>query len=707
MKKAAHKFRDLSPEQKEEHFSNYLMDSWSYSKVGSFARNEKSFEMVYIYRIKSKQGSSSIAGSAYHHAIEYYFMSIMDEKKVRPDLIDLQTLAFNFIEEVPLAEWKLQKSTPTIDKCISVSNNTVNVLLENFLMEIAVYTEFLDEILDIEAYYDEFVTLNGVPIPLPCHAKIDLVIKTKKTKKEKSKTVIIDHKSKRSFTDEEEAKLSIGRQAMVYVLCYEEKTGKKVDEVWFVENKASKNKNGDQQLKPFKVEIDKDTRKLYEAMLYEPLKRMIEAVSNPDYIYLMNENDSFVDKPELYAFWMSTMIGEIDDMHVKEDKKELIALRTKKTKDSSLAHIDTKTIKKFRAHASEFIQYDYSNKDMDNKEKIKHVLQSHNVRVTIEHVFEGYSSNTYLMLLGAGNKYKDVKKYKLDIAQALNVSNVRIGENLYVYKGKSFLAVESSKKREKDLLFDPSLLEGMKIPIGINNFGKLIVWDLNNPSTTNVLICGSIGSGKTVEIVSIIEYCKLAGVEETIIFDPKFEFGRFKEDGISVLNDISDIETYMELLVEEMNTRIKNGVSKKTLVVFDEYAMATAQAAKGKDLDVYENVIIGQYQKGPKVGLDIIEKQLIRTRKPLSENLRILLQTGRSSGYHVVAATQRASAQVITGDAKVNFPVMICFKVPKETDSRVVLDEAGAESLAGVGDGLISSPEYEDIERFQGFYYNK
>ena len=51
-----------------------------------------------------------------------------------------------------------------------------------------------------------------------------------------------------------------------------------------------------------------------------------------------------------------------------------------------------------------------------------------------------------------------------------------------------------------------------------------------------------------------------------------------------------------------------------------------------------------------------------------------------------------------------NFPVQICFRVPKEIDSKVVLDEAGAETLAGKGDGMMKSPEYFDIVRFQGFY---
>jgi DNA segregation ATPase FtsK/SpoIIIE-like protein len=90
--------------------------------------------------------------------------------------------------------------------------------------------------------------------------------------------------------------------------------------------------------------------------------------------------------------------------------------------------------------------------------------------------------------------------------------------------------------------------------------------------------------------------------------------------------------------------------------------------------------------------------------KSLEENLKILLQKGRSCGFRIMAATQRASVKVITGDAKVNFPVQICFRVPKEADSRVVIDESGAEALSGRGDGLMKSPEYTDVVRFQSFY---
>ncbi len=134
----------------------------------------------------------------------------------------------------------------------------------------------------------------------------------------------------------------------------------------------------------------------------------------------------------------------------------------------------------------------------------------------------------------------------------------------------------------------------------------------------------------------------------------------------------------MALLVSDMHGRARTGSSSGlTLVVFDEFADAVAQARSGKAL-----------------GGD----------KPLEENLRILAQKGRSLGFRIIAATQRASTKVITGDAKVNFPVQVCFRVPKAVDSNVVIDEDGAECLAGHGDGLLRSPEYLGTVRFQGFY---
>lgn len=706
----AHQYRDLPPDQFEELLSNYLTDRWSYSRISTFSRNEKEFEMRYLYGIQPRKSANTYAGTAYHWALRHYFESIQNGEVVQPDIATMESLAFDLIEALPAQEWKIQKTTPSVNDCKSTCFKTVSVLLNNFLSEINVYRDEIEEVILVEAQMTEFIRVNGVEIPLPCNCVIDLVIKTKDRK-----TVIIDHKSKRSFSEEKDIRFTGGKQGMTYVLCYEAHTGEKVDEVWFVENKDSKNKDKSPQLRPFKLVIDDDTRKLYEALLYEPLRRMLQAVNDPDYVYLINESDPLTEKAELFEFWAKTMIAEVDDFPVQENKKEMISNRLRKIRDASLASINPTVIKNFKKYASEFIPYDLSNKDMTNEEKIEHVLNTFGILVKVQYKLTGFSSSTYLLGVNAGTPMAVVQRHKLDIANALDVPNIRIMKDLMVYDGKSYLAIESSHKRTEDLIFKPEDRKDQKIPLGVDNFGQVLYWDLNNPSTPHMLVAGATGSGKSVFLRSTIEYCSLSGVDEIVIFDPKFEFRKFgiSHPNITILSDIEDIEAMMETLVEDMNNLVKSGTSRQTLVVFDEFADAVANSRKGKDLDVIEKVQTGFYAPKKLKGIfgdemsapePKFEMKVTGRKNSLEENLRILLQKGRSSGFRIIAATQRASVKVITGDAKVNFPVQVCFRVPKEIDSIVVLDEPGAEALTGKGDGLLRSPEYMDTIRFQAYY---
>ena len=81
--------------------------------------------------------------------------------------------------------------------------------------------------------------------------------------------------------------------------------------------------------------------------------------------------------------------------------------------------------------------------------------------------------------------------------------------------------------------------------------------------------------------------------------------------------------------------------------------------------------------------------------------IQLLAQKGRACGIHVIIATQRASTKIISGDIKVNFPTRAVFKMSKAVDSRVMLDESGAEKLLGKGDMLFASSN--GIDRLQGF----
>lgn len=687
-------YKTYTPDQVDNLLSNFLITSWSYSKLSQFARHEKAFEMRYIYNIKGKSSASSVAGTAYHEALKAYF----NDKKAGStlELPDLERIAFGYIEDFPANYWKLQKTTPTVEDSRQKAYKDATALLNNFFGEIGTYIDEIKEIVDVEVYCDEWLSINGVDIPMPCHGQIDLVVQLNN-----GKLAIIDHKSKTKFSDEEELKLSIGIQAITYVNLYEAKTGYEIDEVWFVENKISTNRDGSAQLNNFKINIDKDVRRLYEALLYEPLKRMLEAVQNPDYVYLINESDNFIDKSEIYDFWAKTMMAEVEEFDIAPSKKELIQKRLKKIRDASVAAINPKVIKEFQKNAAEFIQYDLSNKDMTQEQKIEHVLRTFGIIVKVAYTFDGYSSNTYLLEVSAGTKITSIYGHRLDIANQLDVENVRIPNELTVHNGKSYLTIEFSKKNDKILDFDPAALVGRRIPLGKDNFGNVIVWDLDNNSTPHALICGGTGSGKSVCIRNIIEYSLLSGADRVVILDPKYEFtGYNKRNKVEVYNEIIAIEEITASLVKDMNRHVKNGTKTKTLVIAEEFADAVSASRKGNQLKVYEEVVVGRYA----TGMVKTKRECTEELKSLEENLRVLLQKGRSVGFRIVTATQRASVKVITGDAKVNFPVQICFKVQKEADSRVVLDESGAESLAGAGDGLIKSPEYKSTVRFQAYF---
>lgn len=659
-------YAQYNSDQLEEHFSRFLIDSWSYSRVAQFARNEKEFERTAIYREPSKISATTIAGQAYHAALEHFFRHHPDT----PTLTELQDIAYKYLDAIPETAWKLSKTTPTYEEARKKASQLVTSLLSNFVAEVDIYTADIAEIIDVEASYVEWVTINGVDIPLPCHGKIDVTARLND-----GTIAIIDHKSKTSYTADDEIALTSGKQAITYYKLLETQ-GIIADVVWFVENKAGKNKDGSPQLRKNIITLDLDTVRMYEAMLYEPLRRMLQAVSDPDYVYCINDSDNLCDRAELYDFWARTMIAEAEDFNISPRKAELIKQRQRKIRDASTL-VNPKVITKFRENAATFIAYD-NNTNMSRAEKIEHLLRTFSLPVKVAHEFNGYSSDTFLLEVGAGVRIPNILKSKIDLANALNVPAIRISDTLHVHEGISYVALEAPKKRTEDLLFDPKVLEARRIPIGRDNFRNLICWDLNNQSTPHILVCGATGSGKSVCVRSTIEYAKMAGVQNIIVFDPKYEF--LDIDGIDLYNDIDDIEAMMALLVQEMQDTARARTKRDTLIIFDEFADAMQSARSGKKLAPGE--------------------------KSLEENLKMLLQKGRSLGYRIMAATQRASTKVITGDAKVNFPVQLCFRVPKALDSQVVIDEEGAESLSGSGDALMRSPEYNNtLVRLQGYYY--
>lgn len=696
MNPPVNKYSLLGTEALDEHFSNFLIDFWSYSSIATFARNEKEFERRYIYREPSRRSATTVAGTAYHAALQLYFETLRNSG-AEVSIADMQQAAFRSIDEMKANQWKLGKKTPTVEKCVEAATKTATALISNFYKERIVYIADIARILDVEVRTDCWLVVNGADIPLPCRGQLDLVVELTDGRR-----VIIDHKSKSAYTDDELG-FTGAKQAIVYVLSWEYlHPDLPVDEVWYVENKYSANKDASPQLKKMAISLDTDTRRLYEAILYEPLRRVIQATSDPDYLYTINDADPMADRAELYDFWARTIIADVDDFNIPDSKKPLIARRQKKIRDASATPVSPKVITSFRQKAASFISFELRD-DMTPQEKIEHTLRSFGIMARVAYVLGSFSSISYLLEIGAGVKIANIASHALDIANAIDVPSVRVLPTLTMYEGHSYLCVEAPHRSGETLLWDPKYLQGSRIPLGVDNFGRPVVWDINNQSTPHMLICGATGSGKSVCIRSTIAYAQLAGVSRVIVMDPKYEFIS-RLPGCEVISNISDIERRMKELVDEMQQRARTGNCGKTLIVFDEFADAVSSARSGKELDIREKVEVGT-KRGP-LGFPIPKYELrtVGREKSLEENLRMLLQKGRSLGYRIVAATQRASTKVITGDAKVNFPIQVCFRVPKSVDSKVVLDEEGAETLAGHGDGLIKSPEYFGTFRFQGFY---
>ena len=658
-------YKSYSPEQLENLASNYLLSTWSFSKLMAFSRNQMGFEMNYLWNEKSRSSATTIAGQAYHYALDQYFTAKIGGNTL--SLPELEAFAFQYIDDIPANTWQLQKTLPTVEEAIADCNKSVIKLLENFYAEKYIYEDDIKEILYVEVYIVDYLRINGVDIPIPCAIKADLVVRTVR-----DTIAIIDHKSKKAFTDDNLVESILLLQLVLYAIAVESHYEIKIDEVWIVENKISRNKDQTiPQLKAHKFILDDDSRRLNEAKLYQNLKVMIDAVSDPDFVYMRNYSDNLIDQSELDIFWAKTQIAEIGDFDIEESKVPLLEKRLKKIKDTSIQTVSPQVIKNFQKNASKFIQYDLSSTNMTTAQKIEHVLRTKNITVNVAQELNGYSSNTYLLEFSAGTNISSIYGKRLDIANALNVPNVRIPNNLTIFEGKSYMAVETSKKREKDLIWDKNELVGMKIPLGKDNLDNTIYWDLENHSTPHLLVGGATGSGKSVFIYSTLEYAKEAGIKEMYIFDPKYEFEHLVGPGIDVYNDVAEIELILEMLVQKMEDKVQRKDTSKIMIVFDEYADAVSAAGKGSTID---------------------------------HSMKRLLQKGRSSGFRIIAATQRASVKVINGDMKVNFPVQICFRVPKEIDSKVMIDEAGAETLAGGGDFLIKSPEYMGTVRAQAFY---
>lgn len=322
--------------------------------------------------------------------------------------------------------------------------------------------------------------------------------------------------------------------------------------------------------------------------------------------------------------------------------------------------------------------------------------------VGIQH---GPTFTLYELVLAKGIKVSTILGLSDNIAMDLAVQSVRI---LAPIPGKSAIGVEVPNRKRDIIGFDEMMNElktkskKYRIPmvLGKTITGDRIVVDL--ASAPHMLIAGTTGSGKSVcvnGLISSILYTKTPREVRMILVDPKMV-------ELTVYNDIPHLLT-------PVITEPKRAIKAMAYVVTEmERRMALFSKVGARKIEDYNEKIKGKgfaCESLPyiMVIVDEFADLMMVVGKELESYIKRITAVARFTGIHLVLATQRPSADVITGIIKSNMPTQIAFAVSNQVNSRIILDATGAEKLLGRGDMLYSGAAGGPPQRIQGAYIDQ
>jgi S-DNA-T family DNA segregation ATPase FtsK/SpoIIIE len=311
------------------------------------------------------------------------------------------------------------------------------------------------------------------------------------------------------------------------------------------------------------------------------------------------------------------------------------------------------------------------------------------------------------------SKFSNILNKEEEFAGSLAVESVRVERAL------GEVAISVPRADRQTIQFDAclhkmmtsELTRGMALPLllGQSTVGEHLYADL--AQQPHLLVSGATNSGKSVFTAQLI--CSLSLFRapeelEFILVDTKnLDLVLFKglEHVKYVLNNISDLRAALTVLLEDVRLRnaqmsgLARNIREWNQMV-EGYYNPDRPDLKQEQKFKYKILIIDELA-------DVLDQdnaflaQIERKMRPPSIHslLKTIAQISRAAGVHLILATQRPSVKVISGDIKANFPARVSFKLPSSMDSRVILDETGAENLLGMGDYLYKIAGSDTVKR--------
>ena len=464
----------------------------------------------------------------------------------------------------------------------------------------------------------------------------------------------------------------------------------------------------------------------YFETFYNIYRDCTRFIMTPNQIFLPNFQDMF-DGKNSYMTYTQNLIGVETPVPIPK-------------KTTEVEFVD----KKFTPSPVDKVE----NKNLTPEEKIRLKLLEFGVPVEMLETYTNGSISMYTLKPSRGVRMTKIEMHAKDIALALEAPSIRIKAPI-MGTNKVGIEVPNKKRTVVNYTPNPEAIGTMQIPIGVDVYGNSVIKDLRE--MPHALIAGSTGSGKSVMLNVILRALidQMSPEEmQLVLIDPKrVELSQFKDAPhlmSKVIYDHGRAMRALKWLVDEMEARYDTleqagarnigeyaGGMSYIVCVIDEFAdlmlesksgfsewhycndhmewadnlgitnidrlMKTKAKRRKKEQQFYESV----YECGESEAKDSCQ----RADYPPAEELIVrLAQKARAVGIHLVIATQRPTVNVVTGLVKNNMPTRIAFSVPAQVDSKVMIDDKGAESLVGKGDMLFIDPSSKEPQRLQGYY---